>query len=180
MSIFDKRTFHSCKWANSLSICKWVFTCYIYTWPIKGIRIWTNWRSVCQKDECMSDFLSNMSGMSQAVRGGFRPPPLFFCRKFNPISTRGQSMPTTVLRVPRFSNLATVLYIKVNIYHQWNPKCGYTLFANFWKSWGVTISCRNQSYEIKSPPYYIALFHHTVDGCTMAIKVYILVLSIEK
>ena len=105
---------------------------------------------------------------------------VFFCRKFNPISTRGQSMPTTVLRVPRFSNLATVLYIKVNIYHQWNPKCGYTLFANFWKSWGVTISCRNQSYEIKSPPYYIALFHHTVDGCTMAIKVYILVLSIEK
>ena len=100
-------------------------------------------------------------------------------RKFNPISTRGQSMPTTVLRVPRFSNLATVLYIKVNIYHQWNPKCGYTLFANFWKSWGVTISCRNQSYEIKSPPYYIALFHHTVDGCTMAIKVYILVSSIE-
>ena len=83
-------------------------------WPIKLIcNFVKTFHTTFQVCIFASACLCQKAGVSQAGGwgGGFSSPPLVFGQTVNPISTRGQIMPTTLLRAqpPVFSKLPAVI-----------------------------------------------------------------------
>jgi hypothetical protein len=126
--VIEKIVWHHC--ATLLSYLRLVYFCWLirYFSPKKRnsdhFLAKSNWNRFLL--EHWIDVNRRIKNIYQARRkrggrGGHVPPPPLFVRSVNPISTRGGTLspPSTMCPPPRFSDLATALYIELFRLNKW-------------------------------------------------------------